>query len=219
MAFFTNKLKLLPVLKKILFKQALIKIMKIDIHIHSTISPCSKLTLDEIINYSQACGLDGVCITDHNTMEVQNLLQEGMQPNGLCIFFGVEYFTPDGDFLLFGPFDKVLPGLSATEVLRWIDSIGGVAIAAHPFRHSRPTQEYLIADGMCRIVESRNGRNSDSENALLNKWRSIYSIHEVGGSDAHSLEELGKVITLFNKPVRSRQELISALKKGSYSPN
>ena len=192
--------------------------MKIDIHIHSTISPCSKLTLDEIINHSLSCGLDGVCITDHNTMKAQNIINEGMQPNGLCVIFGVEYTTSDGDFLLFGQFDKVLPGLSATEVLRWIDTIGGVAIAAHPFRHGRPAQEYLIADGMCKIVESCNGRNSNSENALLNKWRSIYSIHEVGGSDAHSLEELGKVITVFNEPVRSRQEFITALKKGNYYP-
>lgn len=143
--------------------------MKIDMHIHSTISPCSRLTLDEIINHSLLRGLDGVCITDHNTMEVQNIVNEGMQANGLCVIFGVEYTTSDGDFLLFGPFDNILPGLSAKEVLRWIDTIGGVAIAAHPFRHNRPTQEYLIADGMCKIVESCNGRNNDIENALLNK--------------------------------------------------
>ena len=187
-------------------------------HIHSTISPCSRLTLDDIVKHSKALGLDGVCITDHNAMEPQNIINEGIQPNGLYVIFGVEYTSSEGDFLLFGPFDKVPQGLSAPELLKWIDSIGGVAIAAHPFRHGRPTQEYLIADGMCRIVESRNGRNSDSENALLNKWRSIYSIREVGGSDAHRLEELGKVITLFNEPVRSRHELIIALKKGDYYP-
>ena len=192
--------------------------MKIDMHIHSTISSCSKLTRDEIINHSLSCGLDGVCITDHNTMEGQNLIEEGIQSNGLCIIFGVEYTTLEGDFLLFGPFDKVPQGFSAPELLKWIDTIGGIAIAAHPFRHSRPTQEYLIAEGMCRIVESCNGRNSDSENALLNKWRSLYSIQEVGGSDAHSLKELGKFTTLFNEPVRTRHELINALKKGNYSP-
>ena len=156
--------------------------MKIDMHIHSSISPCSKLTIDEIINHSLSFGIDGVCITDHNTMEAQNYINEGIQANGLCIILGIEYTTIEGDFLLFGPFNEVKQDLSAPELLEWIDKIGGVAIAAHPFRNTRPTQEYLIAERMCRIVESRNGRNTDAENAFLKKWRNAYSIHEVGGS-------------------------------------
>ncbi|MFH1672844.1 MAG: PHP domain-containing protein [Pseudomonadota bacterium] len=192
--------------------------MRFDLHVHTTISPCSVLTLEEILNHARARGLDGVCITDHDTMDVRHLIREGPQPTGLCVIFGIEYTTNDGDFLLFGPFDKVPPGLQAPEVLRWIDAVGGVAVAAHPFRRGRQTQEYLIQEGLCRIVEGLNGRNRESENDRLNRWRKRYSVHEVGGSDAHSLAELGKVLTSFSEPVRSRQGLVAALKKGRYVP-
>lgn len=192
--------------------------MHFDLHVHTTISACSELTLGEILSHARSRGLDGVCITDHDTMEIQRLIQEGLQPTGLCVIFGIEYTTHDGDFLLFGPFDNVPPGLPAPEVLRWVDAVGGVAVAAHPFRQSRPTQEYLIQDGLCRIVEGLNGRNRESENDCLNRWRKQYSVREVGGSDAHSLAELGKVTTRFSEPVRSRRGLVAALKRGDYVP-
>lgn len=192
--------------------------MRFDLHVHTTISPCSVLTLGEILSHARSRGLDGVCITDHDTMEIQRLIREGRQPTGLYVIFGIEYTTHDGDFLLFGPFDNVPPGLPAPEVLQWIDAVGGVAVAAHPFRQGRPTQEYLIQEGLCRIVEGLNGRNRKSENARLNRWRKQYSVHEVGGSDAHSLAELGTVLTRFSEPVRSRRELVAALKRGDYVP-
>lgn len=190
--------------------------MHLDLHVHSLLSPCSQLTIDEILAHAQGNGLDGVCITDHDTMAIRHHIKEGLQPNGLCIIFGMEYSTSDGDFLLFGPYEELTPGLPSQLLLRHVIITGGVAIAAHPFRKSRSTNEHLIRQNLCHIVEGVNGRNRAAENEPVMGWRNHYNVGMVGGSDAHCLTELGKVPTEFNRPVRDRTEFIQALKSGDY---
>ena len=192
--------------------------MKFDLHVHTSISACSQLPLADIIDQAQKRGLSGVCITDHDTMEVRHHLQEGIQANGLCIIFGMEYATSDGDFLLFGPYEELQPGLPAPDLLRHVEQTGGVAVAAHPFRHTRPTREYVIDHGLCSIVEAINGRNHPHENDSVGNWHERYGVKQIGGSDAHSLEELGQVTTRFHQAIRSRADLIHALKNSQYSP-
>jgi predicted metal-dependent phosphoesterase TrpH len=192
--------------------------MLFDLHVHTKISPCSELEIDDVLKHARARGLDGVCITDHQTMKIRKHLQEGLQGDGLCVIFGMEYTTADGDFLLFGPFENISRDLSAIQLLRQVRRAGGTAIAAHPFRSDRPVSEYLVRKGLCRIVESVNGRNTSIENLQVENWRREYYLTCCGGSDAHSLNELGMVSTRFSTPVRSRSDLIDALKNGLCRP-
>lgn len=191
--------------------------MRFDIHVHTTLSSCSNLTLSQILQEARAKKLDGVCITDHETIEAQHMVKEGIQEDGLCIICGMEYTTNEGDFLLFGPFSNIPPALEAKKLLQHVHEIGGVAIAAHPFRTLRPTQEHIIAKGLCQIVEGVNGRNHSHENQQVNRWRQRYGIRRVGGSDAHTLEELGRTATRFHHAIKSRLDFINALKSGSFS--
>jgi len=185
--------------------------MVFDLHVHSSLSPCSRLSLDEILNKAKSRGLDGVCITDHDTMDARHLISEGLQANGLCVIIGQEYTTPQGDFLLFGPFELLPPGLSATRVLNHVRSTGGAAIAAHPFRLQRPVAEEIVSSGLCRIIEAINGRNTALENSQTATWLERYPVCSVGGSDAHTLDELGRVPVWIDMPILSRSDLIQAL--------
>ena len=190
--------------------------MLFDLHIHTTLSPCSQLRLEEILVRASEKGLDGVCITDHHTMAVRHAVSEGIQANGLCVIAGMEYSTREGDFLLFGPFEDLSPGLSSQSLLRHVESSGGVAIAAHPFRPSRQVNEELIKERLCTIVEGVNGRNTTDENERVLRWQRQYQVSLVGGSDAHSLDELGRVPTAFTTQIHSRTDLIKALKMGFF---
>lgn len=192
--------------------------MLFDLHVHTTISPCSRLPLGDILAQARARGLDGVCITDHDTMAVRHELDEGVQPDGLCVVVGMEYATPQGDFLLFGPFETLQPGLRAAELLPLVHASGGMAVAAHPFRVGRSTDEAVVRSGLCRAVERINGRNSHAQNGLVDSWLGCYQLAACGGSDAHTLDELGRVATRFDMPVRSRADLILALRRGMCSP-
>ncbi len=41
---------------------------KIDLHVHTSYSPCSNLSLRTIETVARKRGLDGIAITDHNTI-------------------------------------------------------------------------------------------------------------------------------------------------------
>jgi predicted metal-dependent phosphoesterase TrpH len=189
-----------------------------DLHVHTTISQCSILTLDEILSYAGQRGLDGVCITDHQSLAARNLIKEGIQPNGLRIFIGMEYHTIDGDFLIFGNLPNLSDGLDARQLLDIVARVGGGAIAAHPFRHNNSVSDSIIREDYCHIVESFNGRNNEWENMQVTRWCESYNLVECAGSDAHTVEELGKFKTRFSIPINSTDDLVFALNNGLCAP-
>jgi predicted metal-dependent phosphoesterase TrpH len=176
------------------------------------------LDLQEAIVCAKERGLDGICITDHHTMDVRHSVSEGIQENGLCVIVGMEYTTSQGDFLLFGPFETLPSRLPADLLLHAVAQQGGIAVAAHPFRAQRPVDERLIHDGLCGVIESINGRNTPLENLAVDTWRRSYDLTECGGSDAHSLDEVGRFATRFLAPVRTRNDLIRNLKQRLCQP-
>ncbi|MFP4393058.1 MAG: PHP domain-containing protein [Desulfohalobiaceae bacterium] len=192
--------------------------MLFDLHVHSCISPCSNLSLEDIIHQAQKKGLDGLCITDHDTMAAGQLVVEGVQENGLLVIIGQEYTTQQGDFLLFGPYEDLPPGLKAEKLLNHVLATGGAAIAAHPFRSWRSIDPALIRSGLCSIIEQQNGRNTVWENFQTQTWIKSYPLFPVVGSDAHSLEELGRFPVRFPSPIHSRMDLVSALISGQGMP-
>lgn len=195
-----------------------ISIMLFDLHVHTTLSACSQLDIKDILQLARGRGLDGVCITDHDTMDIRHQLTEGIQPNGLVVVFGMEYSTSLGDFLVFAPTHKIPPRLSAERLLSTVEDMGGVAVAAHPFRSGRSVSEKLIKLGLCTAVESINGRNTPQENMAVEQWIERYDLFQCGGSDAHTIPELGTYATRFLVPVSTRTDLIQALKHGLCRP-
>jgi predicted metal-dependent phosphoesterase TrpH len=192
-------------------------IMLFDLHVHTSFSPCGNMNIQDVIARAGTRGLDGVCITDHHTMAVRRVVSEGVQENGLCVLFGMEYSTPQGDFLLFGPFEELAPNLSADLLLAMVRDKGGAAVAAHPFRKARPVDERVVRRGLCHAVEAINGRNTPFENSAVENWRR-YRLTQCGGSDAHTADELGTFATRFLIPLQTRRDLIQALREGSCRP-
>ena len=196
--------------------------MRFDLHVHTDISPCSRLSLEDILAHGRSMGLDGVCLTDHDTMDAAAKLTEGPQADGLVVLVGMEYSTPQGDFLVFGTTRRplnILPlHLSAPEMLFQVRRQGGVAVAAHPFRGGRGVDEAMFSSGLCTAMESLNGRNSPLDNDMTRFLRARYSMVETGGSDAHSLEELGRIVTVFDDPIVTRDDLVRAIDAGRCRP-
>ncbi|MCL1891305.1 MAG: PHP domain-containing protein [Coriobacteriia bacterium] len=68
--------------------------MKVDLHIHSTISDGSD-TIEQIVETAKQCGLDAIAITDHDTLAHQAHVSElearlGAELEGMKIICGVE---------------------------------------------------------------------------------------------------------------------------------
>lgn len=189
-----------------------------DLHVHTDISPCSRLPLPVILQRARGLGLDGVCLTDHDTMAAGDRVREGVQPDGLCVILGMEYNTPDGDVLLFGPFESLRPGLSAREVISLARAEGGLAVAAHPFRSWRPAGPGILDHKRLSAVEVENGRNRPEENAAAARFAAARGLLPLAGSDAHSLEELGRRPVAVEAVVRSRAEFVAAVLAGHCAP-
>lgn len=192
--------------------------MLFDLHVHTTYSPCSRLLLGDILVHARGKGLDGVLITDHDTTEAMRWIRPGFQPDGLLLLIGMEYATDQGDFLILG--DNIKPGadLGALALINQVEQKGGIAIAAHPFRKSRFFERSLLNKPYVAYVEGINGRNQAEENRLALGLGQAKGKIMLGGSDAHALDELGRVVTNFDYPIKSMQELIKEIKAGHCRP-
>jgi len=194
--------------------------MRLDLHIHTRASVCSVLSIEDILSRARTLGLDGVCLTDHDLVARESLAREGVQEDGLVVLVGMEYATAEGDFLVFGPVEKLPVGLSAREMLPRLRDLGGAAVAAHPFRSWRPAdpEVFSLGQGLGLAVECYNGRNLPRENDKARILAGCFGLAATGGSDAHDVDELGVAVTRFLRPVRSRAELVSALLAGDCLP-
>lgn len=192
--------------------------MLIDIHVHSAISSCSVMPIEEILARSRSLGLDGVCITDHDTTAVLAQIKEGFQSDGLLVLVGMEYSTPQGDFLAYGEVESLRSGMNAPQLFDAVSRLGGAVVAAHPFRGWRPSDPTLLTHPGCSAVEVVNGRNTDAEDALAQELAAKYGLVRTAGSDAHALDELGRFPTRFNVDIASRADLVAALKAGQCEP-
>jgi hypothetical protein len=192
--------------------------MLIDMHIHTHFSPCSIIKIPQLLQRAQKVGIDSICITDHNTIASKSVFEKIADNSGICVIVGIEYTTSNGDFLIFGSVDHIPAKMDAKNLLKWVQKEGNVAIAAHPFRKDRPVDPYVLH--LLKIIESVNGRNNPVENEMCKNWIKKYGneVKEIGGSDAHTVEEIGQVVTVFKRNIYTMDDLVRELLYGNYSP-
>jgi hypothetical protein len=203
--------------------------MRIDIHIHTEVgSPCSSLTVKELIQRAIELGLDGVCITEHNTFYgVEDAKQAGRK-KGLLVLGGMEVRCKEGDFVVFArdgllEIEEDLKNRTpkVKELITFIHERNGVIFPVHPYRVGAPS----IRDGIYKIegfdgIEVLNGNSSQEENSLALLAAKRLGLIGLGGSDAHSLEQVGVYTTVFEDlEIRNEQDLIDAIKSKKAKPS
>jgi len=202
----------------------------IDLHVHSfPASPCSSISLRELIEEAKEIGLEGICLTDHNHWWEPRKVEDLRQKHGFLILRGNEITTDQGDILVFGLEEDIKEIITLAELRKKVLAAGGFMIAAHPFRGfltfgigylgltvekamERPVFKWVDA------VEVLNGKVAEQENSFAAKVAQGLRLPVTGGSDAHGAGEVGLYATRFPGPIQNEQDLIEALKKGGYSP-
>lgn len=202
--------------------------MIIDLHVHTNaLSPCSNMDPGEAVRQARSAGLDGVCFTEHGRRWKKAELRELSRQEGFPIFCGMEVETREGHMLVFG-LEEDCPGIfSAQELHQEVEARHGLMFAAHPFRgfllfgaadlqlsveraSSRPVWQWV--DGL----EVCSGRCTQRENAIAAQVQQRLGIRGIGGSDAHTLTEVGRCVTIFNGRVEDEAELVEALRRGQF---
>lgn len=172
--------------------------MKYDLHIHSKYSYDSFLRPEIILKMAKRKGLDGIAITDHNTIKggvrawkINNDAQKKMD-----VIVGSEIKTEYGDII--GLFlNEEITSQRFLEVVDEIKSQDGAIVLAHPFRHQIEFPKMLFR--YIDAIEGFNARSSKSQNEIAKKLAKEQKKKLTGGSDAHSIFEIGRGYAISNK--------------------
>ncbi len=190
--------------------------MRIDLHVH-TVHSDGHGTVRDVLRVAEAKGLDGLAITDHNTL--QGYFEAESYDCGLLILPGYEISTDAGHVLVIGLED--LPPKTGyiryESLMEWVRDNGGVTILAHP------------AIGIGRVDRWMNFKPDAVE--VLNasyplsrffvkrglKIARRLNVPGVAGSDAHYLQCVGDSYTIAEVNEFSGERVIEAIRNGEVS--
>ena len=200
--------------------------MLIDAHVHTNrYSSCSILNPVDLVYQALKLKLSGIVIVEHYKVwaeeEIEELKRE-TDSNELLILRGQEVSCSIGHLLVFGYYEKLQENLRVEEIVDRVHNEGGIVILAHPFRYGNSVGEnpeklktrFAYVDG----IEVFNANQSEKENEYGKKVWNTLGIVGIGGSDAHSIEMVGKCLTQFYNVIRDEDDLIAEIKAGRCKP-
>lgn len=168
--------------------------VRVDMHSHTMYSGDSTTTLDEIEEAVVACGIDVLCVTDHNAIKGA---QELVSRLPCRVIVGEELRTHAGEIIGLFLRERIPFGTPPREAAEAIRAQGGVVYVPHPFDPMRrnmaeePLRE-LIAAGLVDAVEVFNAKTSlPSLNAKAAALAAEFDLVCGAGSDAHVPDALG----------------------------
>ena len=191
---------------------------RVDLHVHSRYSPDGTASVDELVARAVEIRLDGLALTDHNSVAGHPRLAElqGRYPQ-LLLVPGVEVSTSDGHLLAFGIRQPPDPGLPVAETVARVLAAGGVAVPAHPFRRVHGIGGRLAGAVPVPALEALNAHNRPAANDRARRLARVRGRGSTGGSDAHQVAEVGGAWTEFPEEVASVPTLLEALRAGRTS--
>ncbi|MDY6964492.1 MAG: PHP domain-containing protein [Halobacteriota archaeon] len=172
-------------------------LLRFDLHIHSCFSIDSHSSIEDIVKRAKEAGLDGIAITDHDSIEGVNAAERYVEENGvdLMIIPGIEVTTSKGHILVLGIREKIPRKLSLEETIEKASELGGLIIVPHPFhpfRHGVGDVNGLAVDAI-EVFNSRYITGLSNKSAERYAKRLCYPV--VAGSDAHVAEAVGFGVT------------------------
>jgi predicted metal-dependent phosphoesterase TrpH len=185
--------------------------MNVDMHCHSSYSADGESSPREILLHVKKVGLGGIAITDHN--ELRGSVEAHKLAKGMDLFTvrGMEVSSSAGHILAYGISEPVPRGLSPEETIERITKLGGVAVAAHPFRWKNGLDESALLSNRFGAFEARNGHSLKTTNRKIERMASQRNIGITGGSDAHRLADIGRAVTVFGEDHETEDDFIQAI--------
>lgn len=166
--------------------------MKFDLHTHTKYSIDGVLEPSVLVKIAMKQGLDGIAVTDHNTIQ-GGLCAKYYETPDFHVIVGSEISTERGEII--GLFlSEEITARFFTDVISQIRDQNGIVIVPHPFdrvRHSALFPGEYDA-GYFDAVEGFNSRcifHHDNEKAQL--YAQNCSLCMTAGSDAHLANEIG----------------------------
>ena len=195
-----------------------------DLHMHTTASdgwPEPR----QLVDHAAAIGLQVIAVTDHDTIE--GALRAADHASGrkrLEVVIGEEVSSRDGHIVGLYLERRVRPGMSAAATIHAIHEQGGIAVAVHPFWRTQRRVRGGPVHGVGWLAAELDFDAIEVENAtpgfylfnqLARRMNMGAGAAELGCSDAHILDAVGRAYTEFSG--RTAKALRKAIENGRTS--
>ena len=168
--------------------------LRIDPHVHTTASYDGTTTPAELVAAARRADLDGIAVTDHDTVEGAREVAR-LAPDDLLVIVGCEVSTADGHLLALGVDRAPDPGRPLPETARSVRAAGGVAVVAHPFQRSRHGARADAIDDVDGIEVYNAHAVTNVRNRQADRFATRREYPRFGGSDAHRPATVGRAAT------------------------
>jgi predicted metal-dependent phosphoesterase TrpH len=174
---------------------------RFDLHIHSRYSSDGLIEPAKIIEIARQRNLDGVAVTDHNTIR-GGMEAKKFETADFKVIVGSEINTDMGEVI--GLFlSEEIRSKHLMDVINEIKEQGGIIVVPHPFDRLRKVS-FPITDryaGYVNAIEAFNSRCVfDSYNKEAREFARTNGLTPVGGSDAHFANEIGLAGIITSSP-------------------
>lgn len=188
-------------------------LLKIDLHVHTVYSD-GRGSVEEVIKFAEFKGLDGIALTDHDTLEGYFKAKE--YDSSLLILPGFEVTTDAGHVLVLG-LERLPPSVKDIryeELIGWVRRLGGLTVLAHPAASRVSIDRWMD----CRpdAVEVLNASYPLST-YFIRRGSAVakeLGLPGVGGSDAHYPHAVGDAYTTVEIGNPNIDHFIKAVKSG-----
>ena len=172
---------------------------------------------------SRRTDLKVIAVTDHDTIEgALRARDRAARAGKIEVVIGEEVSSRDGHILGLFLERRVRPGMSAAATLHAIHEQGGLAVAPHPFwRTVRQVRNGGVVHGVGWLAAELDFDAIEIENAtpgfyVFNRMARRLNLglgaSELGSSDAHILDAIGRAYTEFRG--RTAEDLRVAIQSG-----
>lgn len=194
---------------------------EVELHAHSNASYDGRDSIELLLEQAAAVGLDGLAVTDHDTVEASVRAADIADDYGLLGIPGLEVTSAAGHVLALGVREQVPADRPFAETIERIHALNGIAIVPHPFQSSRhgvaaniTEDELALADAIevynSRLLTGRANRRAE-------RFAREHSLPMTAGSDAHISEMVGQAPTQIDADDRSVPALLDAIRDGRTS--
>ena len=195
------------------------EMMRLDLHVHTNYSVDGWVEPKIYLKLAKKIKLDGFAVTDHN--EITGALKTyklAKNEHNITVIRGIEVSSLSGHILAYGVNELIPRGLPAEETKEKIINLGGIAVAAHPYRMASGLGSYVVRNAKFSIIEVLNHRSPKRENQRAARLAAELNAGTTGGSDAHSSNELGLAVTEFELSNGSEDDILQELSKKRMNP-
>lgn len=179
--------------------------MRIDCHCHTIYSKHwfwgfdSLNTPKEMIRAAIKKGLNGLAITDHNTVKGSLVAKKNAKNyKNFVIITGAEIRTKFGEIIGLGIKEDIPMRLSIEETIEKIHDAGGIAVAPHPFGKylfKKSVGEKIKMVDAVEVYNSTLTKVANTKALIISKK---FKKPRTAGSDAHSIREIGNAGIICN---------------------